>query len=471
MKVAGNSLTPPKNDRYAVVINVCCLLFMFVNMGIASTTFSVFQPYINTLPFMTDTLGSWLVALRMFSAFLITFGAEEFYTRFNCRLGVFLLCMLVGLSMVLYAIAPNFLVLCLGSVCSGIAYGLGGTVAMTLVIGRWFVSGKSTALGIASMGSGVAAIVLPPVLTRAIEDVSLQLGFLVDAGICVAIALIVLALLRNYPPQTLEEVGNGVEAALNPDKGTGRLTGFSDADSAGAAEAAGSDNSAGGIDFTSSTEAAGSDNSASSASSISSASQPARDAKSNVSWLPRRDFRMMQIAILLLGIGSLGLNTYLAVFMRTSGFDAYTTAFLVSVSGMFLMVSKPINGMVIDRIGSYKGTAIFFAFFITGTTLLCFMPLALLPLATAAVAITYSGQPLSNVGISTWAIDFSDSKRRANVIERFQLCYTAGSCICNLFPGLLYDLCGTYLVSYVIFALCIASAAILILRTYRRNPR
>ena len=57
--------TPKTFKHYERIIAACAFLFIFSNIGIPSTSFSVFQPYI--VDIIGDTGGSILLFTRSFS--------------------------------------------------------------------------------------------------------------------------------------------------------------------------------------------------------------------------------------------------------------------------------------------------------------------------------------------------------------------------------------------------------------------
>ena len=50
--------------HYERVIVLCCFLLMFCNVGIPSTSFNVYQPYIVAIPGVGDSGGSFVIGLR-----------------------------------------------------------------------------------------------------------------------------------------------------------------------------------------------------------------------------------------------------------------------------------------------------------------------------------------------------------------------------------------------------------------------
>ena len=53
-------------QHYEKVICACCFLLLFTNVGLASTSFSVYQPYLVELPGVGHSGGSIVISIRTF---------------------------------------------------------------------------------------------------------------------------------------------------------------------------------------------------------------------------------------------------------------------------------------------------------------------------------------------------------------------------------------------------------------------
>ena len=51
-------------QHYEAVVAVCCFLILFTNVGLPSTSFSVYQPYLVDLPGVGHSGGSIIVSVR-----------------------------------------------------------------------------------------------------------------------------------------------------------------------------------------------------------------------------------------------------------------------------------------------------------------------------------------------------------------------------------------------------------------------
>ncbi len=78
------------------------------------------------------------------------------------------------------------------------------------------------------------------------------------------------------------------------------------------------------------------------------------------------------------------------------------------------------------------------------------------------------GLAIGSTGIPIWSLHLSLPEERVATVRSFQLGYAAGGFVFTLLPGIIRDLTGTYLVSYVLFALMAALALAIVLVVYAR---
>lgn len=403
--------------HYEKVIAACCFLILFVNVGLPSTSFSVFQPYLVALPGVGNTGGSIIISVRTFMSLIAMLVVGRYYELLNCRLGAFVASACVAIGFFLYSQSTgSFAGLCAGSVFTGLGYGFGGMIASTMLINRWFRSNVATVAGIAAVGSGVAAVILPNVTVALISSNSLSAAFLFESVLAIAIGALVFLLLRNYPR----------EMGLEPYEAAGK----------GKAKGASS----------------------------------SRGARRNRN-VPARLFPLVLVAMVFVGCISVGGTSYLAVLFTSEGFSAEGAAALVALSGGCLTVAKLASGFVFDRVGTKRGSILFFALFIAGTALLCLSDMGNAQVAGVGVFLYGLGLSLGTVGISVWSIELAPRGREVKTIKNFQLCYALGGFIFTFLPGFLAEMFGTYLITYVILLGMISFAAVVVAGVYFLGDR
>ena len=395
-------------QHYEKIIVGCCFAFIFANMGISSTAFAVHQPFIVAMEGIGDTGGSLILSTRTLVSLLVMFVVDRYYELLDVRRGVFIACLLTFAGFFVYSIATTLPVFIAGAVILGVAYGVGGMVAATLLTNRWFAEGVGTALGIASMGSGCAAIVMPLVVVRVVEAASLSTAFFVEACIALVVGVIVVILLRNHPS----------DMGLQPYVGK--------------------------------------------------SGKSKRRARTEMNPAPRSERYLLLIAMVLVGIFCCGGITYLTVLLTSNGFDAVFAASVMSVVGISLMVAKLIVGRMFDKLGSAIASAFMFALGAVGFVMLCMVGTGLAPLMVVGAACVAIGLSLGTVGISVWSLDTGNPDNPARQIRNFQVAYAIGGFIANTLPGIIKDLVGTYVVSYVGMLVILVVGALIVLRYYRK---
>ena len=407
-------------QHYEKVICACCFLLLFTNVGLASTSFSVYQPYLVELPGVGHSGGSIVISIRTFISVIAMFFVARYYEKLDCRKGVAYASLCIGIGFVIDAFSTaNFVGLCIGSIFTGLGYGLGGMVASTMLIGRWFKDHVATAAGIAAVGSGVAAVIVPPVVVALESAFSLSSAFVAEGILALVCAITLYALLRNKP----QDMG---------------LVPYTDPNLSSEVE---------------------------DESQKTSLQKKQRGNRINRN-LPSRMVPVVLIAMLFVGCVSVGGSNYLAVLFTSEGFTTEYAALLVSISGACLMVSKLFTGVVFDKIGTAKGSLVFFALFIIGLILLCLSDMGNHNLALFGVLFYGTGLALGTVGISTWSIELAPRGQQVKTIKNFQIAYALGGFIFTFLPGFLMEATGTYLISYGTLLIMVVLAAGIIVSLY-----
>ena len=400
-------------QHYEKIICACCFLSLFVNVGLSSTAFSVFQPYLTALPGVGDTGASAILGTRILFSVVAMLVVDRYYARLDARWGVALSMLLTAGGFLLYSQATTLPLLLVAAAITGTAYGLGGLVATTMLVNRWFASGIGTAVGFATVGSGVAGIVIPVAVSRIVEAQSLSIAFASVAALAAAFAFIVGAFVRNRP----SDLGLSPYESSVAERATARgkrVTGTS--------------------------------------------GKP----------LSKRAYAFVLIAAGCVGAFSMSACAYLAVLLTTHGFDVHFAALCVSIFSVSLTVAKFGVGELFDRVGTAPGSAAVFIVLTISLVLCCLVgSIGTAGVVIAAVALGI-GLSLGSVGISVWSLELSDDVRRTQSIKNFQTAYMVGGMVMTVIPGPLKQLTSSYAHAYGLFLVCGLVAAAIILTVYRR---
>ena len=403
-----------KKIHYAWVICIAGTLVLFITMGTVSNGFSIFMPYIMKEYGLTNTQTSSLTTLRCFSSFFAMLAIGKYYKKFSIRTGVTIAASFAVIAFLVYSQSKGYAGFCIGSVISGLAYGLGSMIPVSILINKWFESHKTLALGICSAGSGFGAVLLPPITTALIARTSMIRTFEIEAGAIALVVLLIFLTLRNDPK----------EMGLLP-------LGYDETAKAGKAKP--EKTKAGAV---------------------------IRKKKRSIS--KKALITAYAMCVLLGCVGNTGF-LHLSILFSSSGFGGNMVATLLSIAGFSLIVGKILFGSVTDRFGGFKSCLLFSVFILIGDTVCCMAPLTSGLLSTLGCIILGMGLSVSTMGPSIWANDIMCRKHYGATVRRFQILYAAGSLIFGSVPGIIADIFGgSYVPAYIMFTVF---SAIIILMT------
>lgn len=394
--------------HYDLVICASCFLMVFVNIGLASTSFSVYQPYIVEIPGVGHAGGSVMLSARLFSSLVCMFFVARYYKRLDCRMGVFVGCCLTGLGYLLFAFADGMALLCVAAVFTGAGYGLGGMVAATLLIGRWFKTHIGMMSAVAALGSGVASMAVPPLVVQVISATSLGTAFALEGAVAVGLGLLLLAVIRNQPGEL------GLQPYAKPEK-----------------------------------------------SKTARQHHEAFDKEQADRFLP-----LIYLAMACVGACCVVGAGYFGILMTADGFSMEAAAAYIALCGFSLAVGKLVNGFVFDALGTKNGSLLFFCFMTAGFALSCLGDSQTPLVAAAAAVFLGAGMALGTVGTSVWSLELAPEGRRVQTIKNFQVAYTVGAFAFNFVPGIMAEQSGSYSGPYAIMGLMGLLAAVVIVGVY-----
>ena len=463
--------------HYQTIIVACAFTLLFVNTGFTSTSFSIYQSYIVDIPGVGDVGGSVVVTVRTFVSLICMFFTGVYFRRLNPRIGFFIATLFTALAFFLFGRADSLASLCVASAFAGIGYGFGGMVASTYLIGNWFRGKVGSVSGIATMGSGVAAIFIPILAGWLIDTFSLSLAFYVEAAIAFILALLLFKFVRVKP----EDVGlEPVIARPKPNQAPKDLAAKSAQEEVAEAAVEETDEQCATASPSASEEPAdhpaleqhehGHIHKAHHAHHLHRRRALGRPRVNLASMpLPRGAYVAMIFALVLLGGVSVAGYNYFGILLTTHGVDAGVAALLISLAGIFLTVSKFVVGIVCDKFGTLTGSFCFFIL-LTAAMLLCaLVGIGGVPEASAAAVVLGFGMPLGTTGIALWSLELSSAEQMLKTIRHFQIAYAFGGFVFNLMPGVLCELTGTYTTSYFIMMGMTIICAFIVVTVYAHH--
>lgn len=372
---------------------------MFISTGMVVNTLTVYLPYILTEYGLTNAEGSLINTIRCLASLGSMFFVERYYEKLGLRRGTALAMGLCVLSYVFYGLARSFPGFCVGAVIGGIGCSLGGIVAATIAVDAWFSGSRGTAMGLCTAGSGLAMVVLPPVLTKILEASGVSAAFMAEAAMMAVLSAFVLLIFRKDTPAAAGLVPYGVQEQTRARTAVGP-------------------------------------------------------------GLSRGYFLALLVAMAFVGsVGGPGFN-HLPVLYSSLGYDSMTVAVGMSLIGFVLVVGKCLFGVITDRIGAYRTNYLFLGLLTAGFVFCCIAAGQSWTLYTAQVCLGV-GMCVCTVGLPVWAGDLTDPEQHARTVQRFQTAYSIGALAFSPLPGIVADVWGSYVPSYVLFT--VQAAAILVI--------
>ena len=390
---------------YRWVICACGLVTIFISIGLVSNVFSVYLPYIVQQNGFTNTQTGLLTTMRTVAALLSMLGADGYYRRLGLRRGLALPFLATVSAYLLYSSTRTPLLYYGAAVLTGIGYGLGGVFPVALLIRAWFPKKNATAMSSATTGSGIASLLGPMTVTRWVNAYGLSGSFFREALLILALAGLVLLLVRDGPQATATQAP---EAQAPPAPG-GRAGG-----------------------------------------------------------LPRPAQGLMVGVCALIGMLGITAFASLPLLYTTAGMPMETAAACLSPLGLFLMGGQLLYGWLADHAGHRAAAQNASAAMAAGLALCCLANRAGPGLMLAALVLLGGGMALSTVAFSVFAADFSAPGQYAAVLKRYQIAYSVGGLLSGTVPGLLADATGSYVPVFAGFLLLSGVIGVGLAWVYRR---
>lgn len=386
-----------KRIHYSWVVCAVCTLLLFCTVGLASSAFSVHQPYIIAENGFTNAEASTIVTVRYIAGMSTMLFVDKIVGALGAKRCAVAALLLEAAGFATYGLAKTAPVYYVGAAFAGVGYTLGGMVLVSILIANWFCSSKALAISICSAGTGIASILCPLIVTSIVESSSLAVAFFVESAFVVLCAGIASLFLMNTPREK-------------------RMMAYT------------------------------------------SGREEKAETKSYGVDVSRKIFALLCAAVFLLG-GVMNVDTaYISTLYRGIGHDGVTVSFILSTCGITMIVGKLIYGAFVDRVGGYRSNYIFITLFLLGQILHCMANTGLVSVAVIAQIMLGGGLPIATVGITVIATDFSTEKSFAKNLKILQFSLTAGSLVISPLPGIMADHTdGSYL---PVFQMCVIMAII-----------
>lgn len=374
--------------HYSWLICGIGLLIHFCNCGIVVTAFSMFLPLIRSGLNLTNTNVSMMLTIRSLVAMVVTMFSVRYYKHFSLRKGISLVSLLVPLGMMILSMADNVWLCYVAVAIMGVAYGIGAMVPISYLMKNWFKTGFSVAMSICTLGSGVATVCIPPVITKIVSEFGLQTAFKAVALFSLICAILVFLIVREKPSDI------GLEAYDNKNE------------------------------------------------------ERKEDKKKEKILMSTDKWLLIFISCFFVGVIGTTATSNISIHLVTAGYTAAQAAAATSVFGAVLIIGKLLNGISNEKFGAKKMNFVFISLFALAcaaflfsdgqSTIFLYLPAVLYGL----------GGSIGALAISSWTSDFSKDNEFRTKMQKNQTLFAIGSLIATPFPGIMADLTGSYNATY-----------------------
>lgn len=350
---------------------------------------------------LTGAQTGVFTTIRTFSAFLIVLVFDKWFGFFGLRKGIFFGLLSGAISMAFFSFAgTNLMIYNIGAVFGGICYGLCLMAAASIVIKKWFNKSRGLAIGICSASTGVCNFIFSPLIQSIANAANCSAAFLMQLGVMVAAAVFCFFVIRDEPEQIGLEPYGGKDYDPSQDKKKNK----------------------------------------------------APKTTSNV-FLDKKYFWIYAAVIVLLGMAATPSQTYIPTCLNTIGYDSMAIAWGASVSGLIMIASKTVFGILVDKLDTKWTTLIYSCIIGFGSFGVLFL-LGFVTLPSFVPYLVYIafgiGGAACTMGYTMYAIEWSDPKEHSANMKLFQSAYQLGALVASPLPGIVFDVTGSYTNWYIV---------------------
>ena len=399
--------------HYAWLICISGLLMHFCCLGMVNMAFSVYLPDLRNTLQLSNTTVSLIITLRGVVTTVTMMAALHIYKKISLRKGVTCALLSLAFGMFLLASSGSIFLCFTASFFMGIAFGLGATLPISLLITAWFKDRRGTALAVCTCGSGLCTMLVPPVTTHLMEVYGMKTALTAEIVFILIAAAIVFLIVRDAPDH------------LNL------------------------------LPYTENTQK-----------KIGAARAPKEKKAVSIS---RLQLGLVFLATFAVGFGCNSFISFLSLHLISVGYTPMNAARAMSSLGLLMIFSKLLSGFLSDRIGTPVSNILMLGSMIAGSILSVLADGVSLPFMYLSAMFAGFGMPIGSLGIALWINDLTPENTYAKNIQKNQIIFTLGTLTGSFVPGILADISGTYATPFGLFTLLFVLALIIIQTMYRRQ--
>jgi OFA family oxalate/formate antiporter-like MFS transporter len=188
-----------KTRFYGWTSAALCFIIVFIGTGIAALTFSIYTLPVTEHYAISRTTYSFTRSISSVCGAVTYFFYGPLVKRMGLKRSIVISLMMNGIAFLLYASGFGVWTLFLGAIVSGVFGGFIGNSALVQIVNNWFNIKRGLIIGIICAASGIGGSIFSPVLGIILERFGWQISCLLTAALLILCAVPVFFLLVINP--------------------------------------------------------------------------------------------------------------------------------------------------------------------------------------------------------------------------------------------------------------------------------
>ena len=186
-------------SRPWLICLLCCIIFLFSN-GVVSSSFNTTMAYIKDEFQLTAAQASMVTSMRSLTAsFCLAFLLLGYKGKIGLKPVILVALTSATAAWIVFAFAKTYSMLIVGSLLLGVCFGFAGGSVITPIIRNWFIQNRAFALGIVTASTGLANIIFPQFIKGIVASHSLQTVFFCIAAMFALLIVVAVFFLHEDP--------------------------------------------------------------------------------------------------------------------------------------------------------------------------------------------------------------------------------------------------------------------------------
>ena len=392
--------------HYAWIILVSCFFVYGGSMGLGLNCSGLFNAAISDDLNMSISKFTFSTVFNGLSAAAALMAVDEIFRKFNIKAVLSISALFYASYLFLRSFCNNLLEFCLVNVIGGVSSAFLFYVPVPMLINAWFREKNGMALSIATLSSGVMGAVMNSVLSGVIERSGWRTASMVNGAVSALLVIpaVLLFVVKTPREKGLKPYGYKEEPERKP------ITSPGDVDIREHVN----------IDF---------------------------------SLKEKRNRLFLSIILAFIAYLVSTCTQSMAHYARVNGLSLTVGASLATAGMIGNMIGKAATGALIDKKGALRAFDCSFAGAAAGFLILAFFPGAPVFVLYAGIGIAALSAANNVIAMPVVVGSFSSGEEYVTFMSRVSVSTMISTALGTYISGALYDLTGSYLFEYVLYAL------------------